>query len=217
MNNRQIPAVMRRLGAEALRWPVPALIHKGRKWDPFRILISCLISLRTRDEVTGPASERLFALADNPKKLLALPLPMIEEAIYPSAFYRVKARNFHALCQELEETHGGQVPDTLEGLLQLRGVGRKTANLTLTLGFDSMGICVDAHVHRIANRWGYVATKSPDETEMALRKKLDRKYWKRLNGLLVAFGQNHCRPISPVCGECRIALWCAKVGVTTHR
>jgi len=205
---------MRTLESEALRWPVPVLIHKGRKWNPFRILISCLISLRTRDEVTGPASERLFALADNPKKLLALPLTVIEEAIYPSAFYRVKARNFHALCREMEDTHGGRVPDTIEGLLKLQGVGRKTANLTLILGFDGLGICVVTHVHRIVNRWGYVKTKSADETEMALRKKLNRKYWKRLNGLLVAFGQNQCRPISPLCEDCQLNSRCLKVGVS---
>ncbi len=208
---------MRYLEIVVQQWPVPVVIHEERKKEPFRILISCLISLRTRDEVTLSASERLFALADNPQKLLALPLAAIEEAIYPSAFYRTKAKSFHALCRELEERHGGQVPDTLEGLLELPGVGRKTANLTLILGFDGLGICVDTHVHRIVNRWGYVKTKSADETEVALREKLNRKYWKQLNRLLVAFGQNVCKPISPICGECRLSRWCQRVGVSTHR
>ena len=217
MNNRHIPAVMRTLETDVLEWPRPVVIHEGRKRDPFRILISCLISLRTRDEVTGPASKRLFALADNPKTLLALPLAAIEEAIYPSAFFRAKAKSFHKLCRDLAERHGGRVPDTLEDLLGLKGVGRKTANLTLILGFDGMGICVDTHVHRIINRWGYVKTKSADETEMALRKNLNRKYWKQLNSLLVAFGQNQCRPISPLCNDCRLSRWCLKVGVSTHR
>lgn len=217
MNNRQIAAAIRILKNEVRQWPTPAVIHEGRKRDPFRVLISCLISLRTRDEVTGPASQRLFALADNPQQLLALPLAAIEEAIRPAAFYRAKSKNFHALCLELQERHGGRIPGNLEDLLKLKGVGRKTANLTLILSFDAMGICVDTHVHRIVNRWGYVQTKSADETEMALREKLNRKYWKQLNRLLAAFGQNLCRPVSPICGECRLNRFCLKVGVSTHR
>lgn len=141
----------------------------------------------------------------------------IEEAIRPAAFYRAKSKNFHALCRELLERHGGRVPGNLEDLLQLKGVGRKTANLTLILSFDAMGICVDTHVHRIINRWGYVRTKSADETEMALREKLNRKYWKQLNRLLAAFGQNLCRPVSPICGECRLSRFCPKFGVSSHR
>ena len=197
----------------AKQWATPAVIFEGRKKNPFRVLISCLISLRTRDEVTGPASDRLFALADNPKAILKLSLSEIEEAIYPAAFYRGKSKNIHAICHDLIDKYKGSVPDNMEALLKLNGVGRKTANLTLILGFDGMGICVDTHVHRICNRWGYVTTKSADETEMELRGKLNKKYWKNLNHQLVALGQNKCKPISPNCDDCLITRYCQKIGV----
>lgn len=212
-----MPTAIRILEAECRKWQTPVVTEVARKGDPFRVLISCLLSLRTRDEVTGAASERLFALADDPQKLLALPLRKIEKAIYPAAFYRNKSKTLHDICRELLEQHEGQVPANLEALLKLKGVGRKTANLTLILGFDKMGICVDTHVHRISNRWGYIKTKSPDETEMALRENLNRKYWKRFNDLLVTFGQNQCKPISPICSACPLARYCQKVGVTKHR
>jgi len=213
LNNRQIPAVIRILERQVEQWATPAVIFEGRKKNPFRVLISCLISLRTRDEVTGPASERLFAMADNPKAILNLSLSKIEESIYPAAFYRTKSKNIHVICQELMNRHDGLVPESFDEILQLKGVGRKTANLTLILGFDSMGICVDIHVHRICNRWGYVTTKSADETEIELRKKLSKKYWKNLNHQLVALGQNICRPISPNCIDCKLTRYCQKVGV----
>ncbi|MGV7220158.1 MAG: endonuclease III domain-containing protein [Nitrospinales bacterium] len=213
MNNRQIPSVIRILEREIQHWPTPIVIYEGRKKNPFRILISCLISLRTRDEVTGEASKNLFDLADTPKGIFKLSQIAIEKAIYPAAFFRVKAKNIQILCEELEESHNGLVPDNIDDLLNLKGVGRKTANLTLILGFDQMGICVDTHVHRICNRWGYVTTKSADDTEMELRKKLNKKYWKKLNHQLVGLGQNLCKPISPNCDDCKLTRYCQKVGV----
>jgi endonuclease-3 len=213
LNNRQIPAVIRILEREIQNWPTPTVILEGEKKNPFRVLISCLISLRTRDEVTDSASNRLFALADTPKKILKLSRKVIEKAIYPAAFFRVKAKNIQAICQELEDSHKGSVPDTIDELLKLKGVGRKTANLTLILGFDQMGICVDTHVHRICNRWGYLTTKTADDTEMELRKKLNKKYWKKLNHQLVGLGQNICKPISPKCDDCKLTRYCQKVDV----
>lgn len=187
------------------------------KKDPFRVLVSCVLSLRTRDEVTDAASERLFALADSPKTMVSLEADEIEKAIYPVAFYRNKAKTLANLCRELIVRYDGKVPGTLDELLALKGVGRKTANLTLILGYGKMGICVDTHVHRISNRWGYVATNSPDATEMALRDKLPKKYWMEYNDLLVSFGQNCCKPLSPLCSQCCVSEQCKKIGVGRHR
>jgi endonuclease-3 len=185
--------------------------------DPFKILISCLLSLRTQDKTTGSASERLFALASDAKTLSELPVRVIEKAIYPVGFYRVKAKRVREISKVIVEKYGSKVPDELDELLKLKGVGRKTANLVITLGFQKPGICVDTHVHRITNRWGYVKTKTPEKTEFALRKKLPGKYWLEINSLLVAFGQGVCRPISPLCSRCSIEIFCNKVGVKTHR
>ena len=195
----------------------PSVTVIGQKNDPFAVLVSCIISLRTRDEVTEPASARLFKLAKNPAQLMKLSNAKIEKTIYPAAFFRNKTQSLKELCKDLVENYDGQVPNKLEELLKLKGVGRKTANLTLILGHDKLGICVDIHVHRISNRWGYVKTKNPDETEMVLREKLPRFYWKGYNDLLVTFGQNICKPVSPFCGSCTIADTCPKVGVTTTR
>lgn len=185
--------------------------------DPFKVLISCILSLRTQDKTTGGATERLFALASNPEKMSRLSVKRIEKAIYPVGFYRVKAERIRDICRLLQKTYKGKVPNNLEELIRLKGVGRKTANLVLTLGFRKQGICVDTHVHRITNRWGYVKTASPVQTEFALRKKLPRRYWLSINGLLVAFGQRICRPLSPFCSLCRISRFCQRTGVTTHR
>jgi endonuclease III len=195
----------------------PSVSVIGREKDAFAVLVSCIISLRTRDEVTEPASARLLKLATNPAQLLKLSPAEIETAIYPAAFFRNKAQSLKELCQCLIDDHAGKVPDTLEELLKLKGVGRKTANLTLTLGHDKPGICVDIHVHRICNRWGYVKTKQPDQTEMVLRDQLPRRYWKTYNDLLVAFGQNICKPVSPFCGSCPLNKVCPQIGVTTRR
>jgi endonuclease III len=185
--------------------------------DPFRVLIACLLSLRTKDETTGPAAVRLFALADRPETMRRLPAKQIERAIFPVGFYRTKARVVLGVCRDLLERFGGQVPDDIDRLLTLKGVGRKTANLVVTQGFNKPGICVDIHVHRISNRLGYVKTKNPTETETALRKQLPRRYWIGYNDLFVSFGQNICHPVSPRCSECPVRPRCARVGVTRSR
>ena len=189
----------------------------GESGDPFRVLIACLLSLRTQDTTTGPAAARLFALADTPQTMLALPARRIERAIYPVGFYRTKARVILGLCRDLLARFGGRVPDDIDALLTLKGVGRKTANLVVTLGFAKPGICVDTHVHRISNRLGYVRTRTPEQTEMALRAKLPRRYWIGYNDLLVTFGQNVCAPVSPRCSGCPVRALCGRVGVRTSR
>jgi endonuclease-3 len=200
------------------KWQSPAVtIVSQRDGNPFKVLISCILSLRTQDKTTGAASARLFALADTPERMLLLSTEEIERAIYPVGFYRNKAAQILEICRELLEKHGGDVPDEIAELLKFKGVGRKTANLVVTLGFGKPGICVDTHVHRICNRWGYVLTKSPEETEFALRGKLPREYWLVINDLLVTFGQNLCFPISPRCSSCRLFHLCDRVGVVKSR
>jgi endonuclease III len=207
------------LQALAPEWTETALTEVARTMgrDPFKILIGCLLSLRTKDETTGPAAARLFALADTPERMLQLTTAQIAEAIYPVGFYRTKAASILEICRVLVERYGGKVPDDMEALLELRGVGRKTANLVLTLGFQKPAICVDTHVHRISNRWGYVRTKTPEATEFALRRKLPKVYWMVYNDLLVSFGQNICKPLSPLCTQCPLADMCPKIGVRQHR
>ena len=196
---------------------IPSVTVISQKNDPFAVLVSCIISLRTRDEVTDPASARLLKLAKTPAQLMKLSNAKLEQAIYPAAFFRNKSQSIKELCKDLVDNYEGRVPDKLEELLKLKGVGRKTANLTLILGHNKPGICVDIHVHRISNRWGYVKTKSPNETEMALRDKLPKCYWKGYNDLLVTFGQNICKPVSPFCGSCPIAGICPKIDVSKYR
>jgi endonuclease III len=210
---------MATLQAKAPSWTATALTQVAQTMgrDPFKILIGCLLSLRTKDETTGPAAVRLFALAGTPETMRQQTAAQIAEAIYPVGFYRTKATSILDICRVLVERHGGRVPDTMEALLELKGVGRKTANLVLTLGFQKPAICVDTHVHRISNRWRYVRTKTPEETEFALRRKLPKTYWMVYNDLLVSFGQNICKPISPLCGQCSLADTCPQVGVTQHR
>jgi len=190
-------------------------IHKTK--DPFRVLISCLLSLRTKDEVTLKASERLFSVAKTPQEFLNLSTKKIEELIYPVGFYRVKAKRIKEISKIIIERYGGKVPDNLEELLTLPGVGRKTANIVITQGFNKYGIAVDTHVHRVSNRLGLVKTKTPEETEVKLREIIPKKYWIELNDLFVSFGQNICTPISPRCSICPISKYCDKVGVKTHR
>jgi endonuclease-3 len=215
MRPEDIHQVVRILRKEIRQWPLPAIGHYVE--TPFTTLISCILSLRTQDKTTNAASKRLFAIAETPQKMLATPVDVIQRAIYPVSFYRVKARTIHKICEELLGRFGGGVPDSLEELLELPGVGRKTANIVVTLGFRKAGIAVDTHVHRISNRLGYVRTKTPDDTEIALRKKLPRQYWIIYNDLLVAYGQNLCKPISPFCSRCKIAVYCRRVGVKTRR
>ncbi len=189
----------------------------SRERDPFKVLISCLLSLRTQDKTTEEASKRLFQIATTPEALSKLPVEKIQNAIYPVGFYRVKAERVRDISREIVEQYDGKVPNTIEGLLELKGVGRKTANLVVTVGYDKDGICVDTHVHRITNRWGLIKTKNPHETEFALRDLLPTRYWKELNGNLVAFGQGICKPISPLCSHCAISAACARVGVQRSR
>ncbi len=199
-------------------WRPTALAEVAeRSRDPFRVLIACLLSLRTKDETTGPASERLFALADAPERMLRLTPGQIERAIFPVGFYRTKARVVLGVCRDLIDRFRGQVPDSIDALLTLKGVGRKTANLVVTQGFNKPGICVDTHVHRISNRLGYVRTRNPEETERALRASLPRRYWIGYNDLLVAFGQNICVPLSPRCSQCPVGEACPRVGVGRSR
>jgi endonuclease III len=219
MGARTMGRVIARLKAEAPAWNPTALAEVADETepDPFRILIACLLSLRTKDETTGPAAARLFALGRTPAAILRLTPRRIERAIFPVGFYRTKARVIRGVCRDLLARFGGKVPGGLDALLTLKGVGRKTANLVVTMGFGSPGICVDTHVHRISNRLGFVRTKSPDQTELALRKKLPRRHWIELNDLLVAFGQNVCQPLSPRCSTCPVRVLCRRVGVTRSR
>jgi endonuclease-3 len=188
-----------------------------RERNPFKVLISCILSLRTQDRTTGEASRRLFSLASTPSEMASLSVDSIRDAIYPVGFYKVKAERIKAISETIMERYNGQVPDSIDELLKLKGVGRKTANLVLTLGWDKYGICVDTHVHRITNRWGYVNTRTPEETEFALREKLPRRYWKEINGLLVTFGQGICKPISPLCSRCSIHEFCGRNNLKRHR
>lgn len=219
MRRDEIHEAIRLVRQEVCRWqePVLGVVAKQSDRDPFLILISCLLSLRTKDKTTREASDRLFALARTPASLLNLPLKKIEQAIYPVGFYRTKAKSIHQICRRLIDEYGGRVPDSIDELVTLPGVGRKTANLVVTVGFQKPGICVDVHVHRISNRWGYIKTKTPEESEKALRRKLPKEYWITYNDLLVPYGQNLCFPVSPLCSRCKLAELCDRVGVTRSR
>lgn len=189
----------------------------GDEPDPFRVLVACILSLRTRDPVTEAASVRLFVLADTPTALLALPDAVLEEAIYPCAFYRTKTRGLKALCEQLQKRFGGRVPARQKALLSLPGVGLKTANLVLSVGFGQAAICVDTHVHRISNRLGLIETATPEETEAALRSVVPRTWWGRVNRLMVRYGQEVCVPVSPRCSQCTLRGECPQKGVGRHR
>jgi endonuclease-3 len=198
--------------------PDPAVTLVGKRWEsPYLVLVSCLLSLRTKDETTLVASKKLFHLADTPRRMIKLSVGDIEKAIYPVGFYRTKARRIIGISRDILERFGGNVPDTIEELLTLKGVGRKTANLVLTEGFHKPAMCVDTHVHRISNRLGYIKTTTPEQTENALRAKLPKKYWGDYNALLVLWGQNICRPVSPKCSVCPVRDICIRAGVTQSR
>jgi endonuclease-3 len=211
-NIDRVLATLKRAVAE---WREPIVGHY--RHDAYETLISCLLSLRTKDETTAAASARLFRLARTPRAMLRVPRRTIERAIYPAGFYRTKARTILDVSRVIVERHGGKVPGTIDELLELKGVGRKTANLVVTLAFRRYGICVDTHVHRISNRWGYVRTKTPHETEIKLRERLPRRHWRTYNDLLVSFGQNLCHPTSPWCSRCPLDGVCSRIGVTRSR
>ncbi len=218
MKDSNIHDIIRILQNEVGKWETPAVTKVAEKTrDPFKVLISCILSLRTKDSTTAEASRRLFTLANTPDDMLKIPVVNIERAIFPVGFYRTKARNIIEICRALKEHYSSIVPDTIDELLKLKGVGRKTANLVVTVGYDKDGICVDTHVHRISNRWGYINTKTPEKSEEALRKKLPKKYWKIYNDLLVTFGQNLCKPISPLCSQCKLAAYCDRIDVIINR
>jgi len=217
MDNRVIDHVFEILSEAIKAWQEPVVGRVARERDPFKVLIATMLSLRTKDSTTDEAAARLFALAATPADMQRLPEDTIAAAIFPVGFYKTKARHIIEVCRIITLQHRGTVPATMEGLLKLPGVGRKTANLVLILGFDKPGICVDTHVHRITNRWGYVDTENPDETEMALRRVLPKRHWKEINNLLVPYGQNLCQPTSPWCSRCSIAAYCERRGVKRSR
>ncbi|GMR05090.1 MAG: endonuclease III [Thermodesulfobacteriota bacterium] len=219
MKSTDIPEVMRILRSECakLKTPYVTVVSEGEDKDPFRVLVSCILSLRTKDSTTRASSERLFNIAPTAEKLAALKVSRIEKAIYPAGFYRTKAVQLKDIAGVLVRTYSSKVPDTIDELLKLKGVGRKTANLVVTMGYGKPGICVDTHVHRITNRWGLVRTKNPLQTEYALRETLDKRYWIPFNDLLVTYGQNICRPVSPLCSRCPIYRYCERRGVEKRR
>lgn len=216
--SHDIQTIVEILREEVRKFGLPIVTEVSRtRRDPFDVLITTILSLRTKDEVTREASRKLLNNRRTPEKLLELDESEIAEMIYPVGFYKTKAKTIRDVCRRLIDEYDSKVPDDLDELLKLKGVGRKTANLVITLGYGQLGVCVDTHVHRISNRLGYVKTKTPDETEMALRKKLPKEHWIEFNDLLVMWGQNICKPISPLCSQCRIRLHCMQVGVTRHR
>jgi len=214
MNNSNISKVIKILKREYKKFREPVVTTISKTHKPFHVLISTMLSLRTKDTVTLEASKRLFKVANSAEAILKLTPKQIEKLIYPVGFYKTKAKALLKTCKMLLKTG---VPEEIDELLKLPGVGRKTANLVVALGFGKPAICVDTHVHRISNRLGYVKTKNPEETEFALRKKLPKKYWIIYNDLLVAYGQNICVPISPWCSVCKIRKFCPRVGVTKSR
>ena len=208
---------MRALKAAITKYELPAVekISDAQAEDPFQVLIATLLSARTQDATTLAASTRLFRVARTPRTMARLSVRQIERLIYPVSFYRHKAKHVKATCRILVSRFGGRVPATMEELLTLPGVGRKTANLVLILAFKSLkNICVDTHVHRISNRLGWVRTNTPDETEEALYRATASRWWPYINLYLVTWGQNVCRPVYPRCGVCAIERCCPKVGVT---
>lgn len=218
VTNKNIDQVIKIIRRQMKGLPDPSVTLVGKRWkSPYLVLISCILSLRTKDETTLPASERLFQMANTPATMLKLRGSQIEKAIYPVGFYRTKARNILGISRDILEKFGGKVPDDMGALLTMKGVGRKTANLVLTEGFGIPAMCVDTHVHRISNRFGYVSTKTPEETEQALRNKLPKKHWMDYNALLVTWGQNVCRPISPLCSQCGVRPYCRRKDVRTSR
>lgn len=218
MTDREIHQAVRILRRQAPKWDTPVVTLMAETYEsPFRVLISCILSLRTQDATTAKASHRLFAVADSPQAMVKLTAKKIATLIYPVGFYKTKAVQILEICRSIIDRHDGNVPDEIDELLTFKGVGRKTANLVVTLGYNKPGICVDTHVHRISNRWGYIKTATPEKTEIALRAKLPKQYWIEYNNLLVNFGQHLCRPISPLCSQCPVKKYCRQIGVGVRR
>jgi endonuclease-3 len=214
----RVEKLIRAIAKSGAAGPLPSVSKIARqKRDPFRVLISTIISLRTKDEVTEAASQRLFELADTPEGVSNLHLRRIQRAIYPAGFYKTKAKTIRDIARRLVAEYGGRVPDSVDALLGFRGVGRKTATLVVSLGYNQPAICVDTHVHRISNRLGLVKTKNPTETEFALMEVIPKRFWIGYNELLVRFGQNVCKPVSPHCSTCPVRRDCPRNLVTRSR
>lgn len=216
---RDIDKVMDLLEEEYQRLPAPIVtVVAQTTGDPFKVLISCILSLRTKDQTTADATKRLFTLAQTPESMRKLAVKEIEKAIYPVGFYKTKARTIHNICERLVTEFNSIVPNDFDLLLTFGGVGRKTANLVLSEGYKNpFGLCIDTHCHRFPNRMGWIRTKTPEETEMRLRSQLPPKYWGVFNTYVVAYGQNICRPTSPLCSQCKLKSFCKQVGVKTWR
>jgi endonuclease III len=218
LSRAQVLCFLDALENEVLAYQVPVVdLIAVQTDDPYRVLVATVLSSRTKDEVTAGAAARLFERAPNPETLASLAVHDIAQLIYPVGFYQTKSRQLPALAAMLIARYDGAVPDTIEALLELPGVGRKTANLVLSTAFGKPAICVDTHVHRIMNIWGFVATGSPQETEMVLRRRLPKRYWSKVNRFLVAFGQKTCRPIGPRCDICLLATKCPRIGVQPRK
>lgn len=217
MKKSDIDSVIRILRKEVKKYPQPVISAIGLRENAFKVLISCILSLRTKDDVTAPASYRLFDVAGTPEKLSKLSISKIEKLIYPVGFYKRKTIQIKEISKRLVDEYNSKVPDTISELMTFKGVGRKTANLVVAVGHHKPAMCVDVHVHRISNRLGYVKTKTNDETEFELRRILPLKYWETYNEYLVTFGQNICKPVSPFCSRCVLYDYCGRVGVLTSR
>tara|TARA_Y100000310_G_scaffold344346_1_gene456579 strand:+ start:1038 stop:1697 length:660 start_codon:yes stop_codon:yes gene_type:complete len=219
MQKREMEEVIKTLIKQKHLYKNTALMEVQEHYKtPFHVLISCVLSLRTKDTTTGPAGERLFKLAQTPETMVKVDVKKIEKAIYPVGFYLTKAKNIKILCQQLIDNHKGEVPKTHEELLKLKNVGQKTASITMVYGHGiHEHIPVDIHVFRISNRLGFVKTENPDDTEDELKKIIPREYWRDLNDLLVQFGQNICVPVSPWCSKCPVRKLCPRVGVFRSR
>ena len=204
---KDIRKIIEILNSQNLKRTDFVMLMEGLK-DPYLVLVFCILSLRTKDETTYPAALRLFELGKTPQEIMCKDVGEIAKAIYPVGFYRNKATQIKELSQLLVQKYNGKVPCDIDEMCKFKGVGRKTANLTMAKGFGLPAICVDVHVHRICNRWGYVQTKTPDETELVLRKQLPKDLWLDINTILVTFGQNICKPINPKCNECKIREFC---------
>lgn len=212
MNNNSIDKIVKNLNdAKQKRSEFVDLMETFQ--NPFLVLIACILSLRTNDRTTYPATLRMLELGKTPEDFAKCDVKKLEQAIYPVGFYANKAKQIIELSKELVEKYESKVPESIEELVKFKGVGRKTANLTLAKGYNIPAICVDVHVHRIFNRIGYVKTTTPEETEFALREKLPKKYWLDINTLLVTHGQNICKPINPKCNNCPISEYCDKIGI----
>jgi len=218
ITNKNIDEIIKKVKQRIKKYDQPVLERFNKKLNsPYWVLISCLLSLRTKDETTEIVTKNLFKQAKTPQQILKLPAKKLKKIIYKTGFYNNKAKAIINVTKKILNEFKGKVPDNLDDLLSLPGVGRKTANLVLTVAYNKLGICVDTHVHKIFNRWGYVKTKSPDETELKLRRVLPKKYWKKINNYLVLFGQNICLSVSPFCSKCPIENHCPKIGVKRKR